>query len=184
MSQPVATPEKPSDESPAPTPFHRLAECLLVDVIGLDFADVHEEACRWEHVMSENVERKLLNLLGNPTVSPFGNPIPGLDALRGEEPLGGETSVVLDSLTLLSATASPEGRTVVVERISEQLQENTGLLRELADLGVRPGASMEARLVEGGVTLDGRPLPDGVAQHLFVSAVDEQLTPLQAAPML
>lgn len=159
---------------------HRLAECLLVDVIGLDFADVHEEACRWEHVMSENVERKLLNLLGNPKVSPFGNPIPGLDALRGEEPLGGETSVVLDSLTLLSATASPEGRTVVVERISEQLQENTDLLRQLSELGVRPGASMEARLVDGGVTLDGRMLPVGVAQHLFVSAVGEELTPLQS----
>ena len=56
---------------------HRLAECLLVDVIGLDYADVHEEACRWEHVMSEAVERKLLTLLGNPSVSPFGNPIPG-----------------------------------------------------------------------------------------------------------
>jgi DtxR family Mn-dependent transcriptional regulator len=160
---------------------HRLAECLLVDVIGLDFADVHEEACRWEHVMSENVERKLLSLLGNPTVSPFGNPIPGLDALRGEEPLGGETSAVLDSLTVLSATASPEGRTVVVQRISEQLQENTDLLRELAELGVRPGASMEARLVDGGVTLDGRPLPAGIAEHLFVSAVGEELTPLEAA---
>lgn len=160
---------------------HRLAECLLVDVIGLDFAEVHEEACRWEHVMSENVERKLLSLLGNPTVSPFGNPIPGLDALRGEEPLGGETSVVLDSLTLLSATASPEGRTVVVQRISEQLQEHPELLRDLAELGVRPGASMEARLVEGGVTLDGRALPAGVAQHLFVSAAGEELTPLQAA---
>src|SRR3712207_1716440 len=61
---------------------HRLAECLLVDVIGLDYEQVHEEACRWEHVMSENVERKLLALLNNPTVSPFGNPIPGLDALE------------------------------------------------------------------------------------------------------
>ena len=119
---------------------HRLAECLLVDVIGLDYADVHEEACRWEHVMSEAVERKLLTLLGNPTVSPFGNPIPGLDALSGgEEPLGGETSAVLDSLTLLSSTATPEGRPVVVRRISEQLQEDTGLLRELAQQGVRPG---------------------------------------------
>ena len=86
-----------------------------------------------------------------------------------------------DALTLLSTTATPEGRTVVVQRISEQLQENTDLLRELADLGVRPGASMEARLVEGLVTLDGRTLPAGVAQHLFVSAVDEQLTPLEAA---
>ena len=160
---------------------HRLAECLLVDVIGLDYADVHEEACRWEHVMSENVERKLLQLLGNPSVSPFGNPIPGLDALRGEETLGGETSAVLNSLTLLSTTATPEGRTIVVQRISEQLQENTDLLRELADLGVRPGASMEARLVDGGITLDGRPLPAGVAQHLFVSAVGEDLSPLEAA---
>jgi DtxR family Mn-dependent transcriptional regulator len=163
---------------------HRLAECLLVDVIGLDYADVHEEACRWEHVMSEAVERKLLTLLGHPTVSPFGNPIPGLDALSGDQPLGGETSAVLDSLTLLSTTATPEGRPVVIRRISEQLQENTDLLRELAQYDVRPGATMMARLVEGTVTLDGQPLPAGVAQHLFVSAVDEDLTPLEAAPLL
>ena len=163
---------------------HRLAECLLVDVIGLDYADVHEEACRWEHVMSEAVERKLLTLLGHPTVSPFGNPIPGLDALRGDQPLGGETSAVLDSLTLLSSTATPEGRPVVVRRISEQLQEDTDLLRGLADQGVRPGATMVARLVDGSVSLDGEPLPAGVAQHLFVSVMDEDLTPLEAAPLL
>jgi DtxR family transcriptional regulator, Mn-dependent transcriptional regulator len=160
---------------------HRLAECLLVDVIGLDYADVHEEACRWEHVMSENVERKLLALLGNPTVSPFGNPIPGLDALRGGEPVGGETSAVLDSLTLLSATATPGGRGVVIRRISEQLQENTDLLRRLAERGVRPGAAATARLVDGAVELDGTPLPAGVADHLFVTAADEQLSPLEAA---
>ena len=60
---------------------HRLAECLLVQVIGLDWELVHEEACRWEHVMSETVERRLLEVLGHPTVSPYGNPIPGLDEL-------------------------------------------------------------------------------------------------------
>ncbi|RBY88013.1 dihydrofolate reductase [Blastococcus sp. TBT05-19] len=163
---------------------HRLAECLLVDVIGLDYADVHEEACRWEHVMSEAVERRLLSLLGNPTVSPFGNPIPGLEALRGEEPMGGETSAVLDSLTLLSSTASAEGRPIVVRRISEQLQENAELLRALADHGVRPGVRMTAQLVEGSVSLDGYVLPVGVAQHMFVSAVDEELTPIKAAPLL
>ena len=65
---------------------HRLAECLLVDVIGLDYADVHEEACRWEHVMSELVERRLIELLGHPTESPYGNPIPGLELLGGESP--------------------------------------------------------------------------------------------------
>ncbi len=60
---------------------HRLAERLLSDVIGLDWAFVHEEACRWEHVMSEQVERRLVELLGHPTESPYGNPIPGLDQL-------------------------------------------------------------------------------------------------------
>ena len=146
---------------------HRLAECLLVDVIGLDYADVHEEACRWEHVMSEAVERKLLSLLGNPTVSPFGNPIPGLDAL-----------------TLLSNTATAEGRRVVVRRISEQLQEDAALLRTLADAGIRPGTTMVAQSVNGTVTLDGHPVPPGVAQHLFVSALDEDLTPVEAAAQL
>jgi DtxR family Mn-dependent transcriptional regulator len=157
---------------------HRLAECLLVDVIGLDYADVHEEACRWEHVMSEAVERKLLSLLGNPTVSPFGNPIPGLDAL------GGETSAVLDALTLLSTTATAEGRRVTVRRISEQLQEDATLLRTLADQGIRPGATMVAQSANGTVTLDGHPVPTGVAQHLFVSALDEDLTPVEAAAQL
>ncbi|MFQ1003799.1 metal-dependent transcriptional regulator [Modestobacter sp. SSW1-42] len=154
---------------------HRLAECLLVDVIGLDYADVHEEACRWEHVMSEAVERKLLSLLNNPTVSPFGNPIPGLDAL------GGDTSAVLDALTLLSSTATPEGRTVVVRRISEQLQEDAALLRSMADQGVRPGSTVTASLANGTVLVDGVALQPGVAQHVFVSAVDEELTPAEAA---
>src|SRR5690625_2261250 len=63
---------------------HRLAERLLTDVIGLDLAYVHEEACRWEHVMSERVEERLLELLNHPTMSPYGNPIPGLSDL-GED---------------------------------------------------------------------------------------------------
>ena len=125
--------------------------------------------------MSEAVERKLLTLLGNPSVSPFGNPIPGLDAL------GGDTSAVLDALTLLSVTATPEGRDVVVRRISEQLQEDGDLLRELADHGVRPGQRVRASLANGTVSIDGTPLQPGVAQHVFVSAVDEELTPEEAA---
>jgi DtxR family Mn-dependent transcriptional regulator len=57
---------------------HRLAERLLVDIIGMDWEDVHAEACRWEHVMSEEVERKLVEVLNHPTTSPYGNPIPAL----------------------------------------------------------------------------------------------------------
>ena len=58
---------------------HRLAERLLIDVIGLDWELVHDEACRWEHVISEDVERKLVDLLHSPTESPYDNPIPGMD---------------------------------------------------------------------------------------------------------
>src|SRR4029078_3784806 len=58
---------------------HRLAELLLVNVIGLPYEEAHEEACRWEHVMSEAVEQKVYELLAQPTRSPYGNPIPGLD---------------------------------------------------------------------------------------------------------
>ncbi|WP_222266125.1 metal-dependent transcriptional regulator [Modestobacter marinus] len=154
---------------------HRLAECLLVDVIGLEYEEVHEEACRWEHVMSEAVERKLLTLLDHPTVSPFGNPIPGLDAL------GGGTSAVLDALTLLSATATPEGKRVVVKRISEQLQEDAALLRSLAEHGVRPGSTVTASVSNGTVFVDGVALQPGVAQYVFVRSVEEDLTPEQAA---
>lgn len=72
---------------------HRLAECLLVDVIGLEWEQVHAEACRWEHVMSEAVERRVLDLLRHPTESPYGNPIPGLEEL-GEK---AEADPFLDS---------------------------------------------------------------------------------------
>src|SRR6478736_9042312 len=77
---------------------HRLAERLLVDVIGLEWEFVHAEACRWEHVMSEAVERKLVALLDNPTVSPYGNPIPGLEELErstnGADVVEGEAAAI------------------------------------------------------------------------------------------
>src|SRR5256885_6918048 len=63
---------------------HRLAELLLVNVIGLPYEAAHEEACRWEHVISEAVEAKVYELLGRPTRSPYGNPIPGLDKFDAE----------------------------------------------------------------------------------------------------
>src|SRR5512139_952594 len=87
---------------------HRLAECLLVNVIGLPWEDVHIEACRWEHVMSEEVERRLVSLLRNPTTCPHGNPIPGLDEL------GGESDDAAESLTAMADAATRSGAQVVV----------------------------------------------------------------------
>src|SRR6201995_2417338 len=60
---------------------HRLAECLLVSVIELPWEEVHIEACRWEHVISESVEQRLYEMLGSPIRCPHGNIIPGLDEL-------------------------------------------------------------------------------------------------------
>ena len=118
---------------------HRLAECLLVQVIGLEWELVHEEACRWEHVMSDTVERRLLDVLGHPTVSPYGNPIPGLDEL-GEadtDPLGGvEGLVTLDRVVLTRRCR------VVVRRLAEPLQGDTALMSRLHRAGVRPGSSI------------------------------------------
>lgn len=68
---------------------HRLAERLLTDVLGLDIDKVHDEACRWEHVMSEEVEKRVVAVLEDSSRSPFGNPIPGLAQL-------GTTPVELD----------------------------------------------------------------------------------------
>ena len=68
---------------------HRLAERLLTDVIGLEWPYVHEEACRWEHVMSERVEKRLASLLDHPHFDPYGNPIPGLGRdRRGDDARG------------------------------------------------------------------------------------------------
>jgi DtxR family Mn-dependent transcriptional regulator len=63
---------------------HRLAECLLVSVIRMPWEEVHIEACRWEHVISESAERHLYELLGHPDRCPCGNVIPGLDELVAE----------------------------------------------------------------------------------------------------
>ena len=146
---------------------HRLAECLLVDVIGLDWEDVHVEACRWEHVMSEAVERRLVALLANPTHCPHGNPIPGLADLGAVEP-GAEPSLV----TLQQARDSGV-TSVVVRRISEQLQPDVDVMHRLKLAGVRPGQQIEVSAMPGGVRVSGgngcADLDDYVATHVFVA---------------
>src|SRR2546423_1614446 len=110
---------------------HRLAERLLTDVIGLDWELVHAEACRWEHVMSETVERRLVDLLGHPTESPYGNPIPGLGEL-GE---AGPATEFLAGTELLADLAGEEKASVRVRRISEELQKDEPLMGTLRRVG-------------------------------------------------
>ncbi len=93
---------------------HRLAECLLFDLLGMDREDAHAEARRWEHVLSEAVERRVLHLLRHPTHSPYGNPIPGLAEL-GERCTAGS----LPDGGTVSLRTGPDGVRTVVRRIVE-----------------------------------------------------------------
>jgi DtxR family Mn-dependent transcriptional regulator len=149
---------------------HRLAECLLVDVIGMDWESVHAEACRWEHVMSEAVERRLLELLGHPTESPYGNPIPGLDELGDHSTDDG----YLDGLQPLDRAAGEETAQVVIRRIAETAQVDAETMSGLRRAGVRPGAVVAVRLAAGGVLVgsggEAIELPRDLASHVFVAA--------------
>jgi DtxR family Mn-dependent transcriptional regulator len=143
---------------------HRLAELLLVNVIGLDWEDVHIEACRWEHVMSEAVERRLITLLNNPRQCPHGNPIPGLEEL-GADP----DDTAPQDIVPLSTAATASGRPIVVRRISEQLQSDADLMRLLKDSHVRPGEQLTATTTGSGVRIDQTDLSRTVAEHVFVT---------------
>ncbi len=146
---------------------HRLAERLLTDVIGLDWELVHAEACRWEHVMSENVERRLLELLDHPTESPYGNPIPGLDEL-GQE-LGEE---FMDGVESLSEAVGDVQSRVRVRRISEETQKDEELMTALRRVGALPDKVIEVNRTAAGVLIgsggESAEIDDEASEHIFV----------------
>ena len=151
---------------------HRLAERLLADVIGLDWAYVHDEACRWEHVMSEQVERRLLEMLGHPTESPYGNPIPGLEEIGGQA-----APAFMDGVINLvdAVSRSTEPVVSVVRRLGEPVQFEPDLLQQLQDAGVLPGATATISAAGSYVAVqvegfdEGLELPNEVAVHIFVA---------------
>lgn len=106
---------------------HRLAERLLVDVLKVPWHQVHEEAGRLEHAISENLERHLVALLGDPATCPHGNPIPGSANATARGPL--------TPLADLPATAS-----AVVRRIDEEIEARTEIMLFLERAGLMPGA--------------------------------------------
>ena len=152
---------------------HRLAERLLADVIGLDWALVHDEACRWEHVMSEQVERRLLELLEHPTHSPYGNPIPGLDELGDTAKSAKFSDGVVNLVNLVLGAVGPVKG--VIRRLGEPVQYEPELLEQLQGAGLVPGAagSFASRGDYVLASVDGRDgdgleLPVEVAQHIYV----------------
>lgn len=120
---------------------HRLAERFLTDVLGLSWAEAHQEAGKWEHVMSDSVETAMNRLLGSPTTCPHGNPIPG-------------SSYVLPDLLPLGSLAA--GSSFTVARIPEELEFTPGLLDFLQDSSILPGRSGQIAQVnrDGSVAVE------------------------------
>lgn len=141
---------------------HRLAERFLVDVVGLPWARAHAEAGRWEHVISDEVEARFVEILGNPATCPHGNPIPGGPPVTGVQ----------------FALAEAEAGTIVrLARITEQVEVDDNALEYLSSSGFIPG--VEAKVVtrgpDGTLTLDvdGRSAAFGpaISRQLFVESL-------------
>jgi DtxR family Mn-dependent transcriptional regulator len=156
---------------------HRLAECLLVGIIGLPWEEVHIEACRWEHVISDSVERRLTELLDYPVRCPHGNVIPGLaelgvpdEAAKQADVASGEPDIAMSDL------AGPVTEAVVVSRISEQVQSDAALMLKLKNIGIQPGREVRLAASDHGVRVTSAEssgdveteLPAEVAAHVFV----------------
>ena len=165
---------------------HRLAECLLVSVIQMPWEEVHVEACRWEHVISESVEQRLYELLGHPERCPHGNPIPGLAELAAgatappepepswlaelpapaDLPAAGQPgpSLATADETMTDVMRDADGSVrATVTRITEQLQSDMVLMLKLKRAGIQPGREVLLGAVEGGVRVRGADGADPMA---------------------
>jgi DtxR family Mn-dependent transcriptional regulator len=120
---------------------HRLAERMLVDLLGYDWWKTHEEAERIEHAMSDEMEERLIRVLGNPETCPHGNPMPGVRP---------KPTRTLDSLA--PGTSAP------VERIPDQFEHEAGFLQYLDSVGIKPKVSVKLVSVDDTtlrVAIDG-----------------------------
>jgi DtxR family Mn-dependent transcriptional regulator len=157
---------------------HRLAECLLVGIIKLPWEEVHIEACRWEHVISESVERRLLELLGFPVRCPHGNLIPGLVELGlPAEALDRVNVATNEAGEAMTKVASADNTRVVIRRIGEQIQSDLVLMLKLKRVGIQPGREVILMAADDGVRVTAgdsmdaiaTELPRDIAGHIFVS---------------
>lgn len=139
---------------------HRLAERLLTDILGLEWHLVHEEAARWEHVISDAVEARMIEVLGHPATCPHGNPIPGLGNPRND---------------LIPLSLAQSGDNVTIERVTETIEVDLALVRFLDENGVKPGAPFSVTQVSPDGTLvlrsNGATVAIGaeISENLYVS---------------
>lgn len=141
---------------------HRLAERLLTDVIGMEWHKCHDEATRWEHVISDDVEARLVKLLDNPATCPHGNPIPG-SGVKAERQVALATAEVGDE--------------VVLQRVTEQVEFDNPALTYLGENGFVPNAvgHIQSRTPDGTMLIDvgDKTLAIGkrLAERLYIKPV-------------
>jgi DtxR family Mn-dependent transcriptional regulator len=155
---------------------HRLAECLLVNVIGLPWEDVHIEACRWEHVISDSVERHLVQLLEYPVACPHGNIIPGLAELGVPQDASDRSARARDEGGVaMTKLALRGGQLVVVRRISEQIQSDAALMLKLKNIGIQPGREVTLAVSDEGVRVTGADGAGGPGDGTLGAEISQQV---------
>jgi len=156
---------------------HRLAECMLVEMLKMPWEEVHIEACRWEHVMSDAVERRLMKILDHPTISPFGNPIPGLAEIDSSIDVN---SLTTENLVSINDIVGVDPAEFTIRRLAETIQLDEGVMARLRRVGVMPGARVKAYQAGQGVSLGSAgeytEIPIEIAAHIFVNPQAQVLT--------
>jgi DtxR family Mn-dependent transcriptional regulator len=135
---------------------HRLAERFLVDLLGMEWHQVHEEACRLEHVISGKFEEQVILNLKQPTTCPHGNPIPGL--------VPNARTYLSDCGAVRLSTLAP-GETATILLISEVVEDESALILYLHQRGLTPGTRLT-------VVSQGRKLNPNDSEESVVLLVD------------
>jgi DtxR family Mn-dependent transcriptional regulator len=146
---------------------HRMAERFLIDVLGLPWHKAHEEAERFQDALSGAVEERIMAMLGGPATCPHGNPIPGTGA-----------TIPPDARPLVEF---PVGAEVVLERLTEDVELHTDVLRYFEEHGLMPGNRIRVADVapDGTMTLE----VEGVRSSLGPELADNLwVRPVSARP--
>ena len=112
---------------------HRLTERFLVDMLGMQWHQVHEEACRLEHLISGAVEARVIASLNNPTTCPHGNPIPGSVP---------NARSYLKDLHAIRLSTLAAGQTATILCISEVVEDEEALVLYMHEKGLTPGTHL------------------------------------------
>lgn len=151
---------------------HRLAERLLIDVLGFDWASCHEEACHWEHVISDEAEIRIAQKLNTLTHDPFGNPIPGL------EELGFYIEPFMPSKKSIAEMSLAKGESQIAKLIviGESAQAREGFLQQLVSAGITLNSDIEVSHSEAGFSIRALPSDTQIAldrllmEYLYIAS--------------